>query len=83
MHPTTGRLRDQRVYRVVQSWELFVDIADASCECGTIRFRRNLVQCINCGTVYGVARVSSYKGGWTRIVWDVDFEDGQVMPEED
>jgi hypothetical protein len=45
-----------------------------TCTCPTLVNTRNLLVCFDCGTVYGVAVFKSYRSGWSRMVWQVEFD---------
>jgi diaminopimelate epimerase len=47
-----------------------------TCHCGMIVHERNLLVCQDCGTVYGVAQVKTYRSGWSKMQWTVEFDDG-------
>lgn len=44
-----------------------------TCECSEIVHQRNTLVCKECGTIYGVARFQSFRSGWSRLAWEVDF----------
>lgn len=43
------------------------------CLCPSPRYERNALVCPECGTVYGVATIKTFRSGWSRMQWEVDF----------
>lgn len=44
-----------------------------TCKCSDLGYERNTVRCRDCGTVYGVAAIKTFRSGWSRMSWQVDF----------
>lgn len=44
---------------------------DATCECPELSYQRNLLMCRECGTVYAVAQMQTFRSGWTKLAWSV------------
>lgn len=49
-------------------WEL-----TDTCDCPQLKYERNTLVCVDCGTVYGVAQLKTYRSGWSKMAWAVCF----------
>lgn len=45
-----------------------------TCTCPDVTYSRNVVHCPQCGTVYAVGTIRTYRSGWSRMAWEVDFD---------
>jgi hypothetical protein len=46
---------------------------EETCECPSMIYVRNTVCCRDCGTVYAVAGLQTFRSGWSKMSWQTAF----------